>query len=117
MPPLSPGFLLPPSTLRADDGMPGTFKEINETESSMYLVYLRHVGGGIVGKVEHPSSREEAEQCFARLVNDTSYDGFDLLAVLVEHKELIAIHRFKQPAGQGQSWRGRLNKIPFSSLH
>lgn len=84
----------------------------------MYLVYLRHVNGAIVGSVEHLASREEAERSFGRLVNETAYDGFDLIAVLVEDKQPVAIHRFSQQARRGGTrWRDRPSEIPFSSLH
>ncbi|GIZ52781.1 hypothetical protein [Noviherbaspirillum aridicola] len=83
----------------------------------MYLVYLRDAGGAIVGSVEHLSRREDAERSFARLVNDTSYDGFALRAVLVEDRQPIAVHRFDRPEDRAQSWRDRLDQIPFSSLH
>lgn len=83
----------------------------------MYLVYLRQANGMIVGGVEHAATREQAEHCFARLVNETAYDGFDLLAVLVENRRPIAIHRFNQPPGTAQSWRERLDELPFTPLH
>lgn len=83
----------------------------------MYHVYLRQTNGQIVGDVSHPDTADAARKAFAALVCRSSLDGLPLVAVLMEHKQPIAVHRFDQHDDSPYSWRKRLHQIPFATLH
>jgi hypothetical protein len=83
----------------------------------MYHVYLRDAEGRLMGNVSHPETREAAERAFSALIERREYDDFGVVAVLAENKRPIAVHRFDAPPGDAHNWRGRLQQLPFSTLH
>lgn len=80
----------------------------------MYKIYLRTHDQQVVSESKTTTSDQQAAAAaFAALVERTDLDGQRIAAVLSKNATRLAFHRFDQPKGENDNWRGRLDEIEW----